>query len=169
MKNEVKNGITISSIIVTSILFLLGTFFLLRSCHAHAYVGYEREMIPNSQIEISYFNHDKKLTDKERAYYEKKREFHKENAERTFKNAKNACWYLPRISDREKARTCYQAAAGTVFTSTPQSKIIIVLTTLLIEYGLDAMREWDYIEDQLHWCQHHSEMYEFFCEVLVKA
>lgn len=162
MKNrKIDYGIAI-------LLFFLGSFFLFRSCQVHG-KNYQREMIPDSQIEISYFNIDKALSEKDRAYYEKKRQFHKENAERTYQNAKNACWYLPRVSDREKARTCFTTAVGYIAASTPKAKLVILITSLLVEYGLDAMREWEYIEDQLHWCQHHSEMYEFYCDILARA
>ena len=52
---------------------------------------------------------------------------------------------------------------------TPQSKLIRSLISLMLNYGLDCMDEWDYINNKLYWAEYHWDMYEFYCNVLVNG
>lgn len=94
--------------------------------------------------------------------YEEKYKFHKENAERCFSDAKNKCWYIPNIADRDKARYCLTNLGAWASATDLRSKIITVIVTTLVQYGLDCCDEWNYIKDKLHWSKYHYEMMEFY-------
>lgn len=98
--------------------------------------------------------------------YKDKYQFHKENAERCFNDAKNKCWCLPKIDDREKARYCLTNIGIIIAPGDPKSKLIIAIISTLIQYGLDCSEEWNNIQTKLKWAQYHYEMMEFFEEVM---
>lgn len=129
---------------------------------------YPIDYIPDAKTEISYLSilRAYKLSPKDRKYYEDKVRFHKSNAERTFRDAKNKCWYLPDIDDRDKAKYCFNTGMAAVFAGDPYSKAIAAVASLLLQYGLDCMDEWEYIQNKLHWSQYHYEMMEFYQDVL---
>lgn len=90
------------------------------------------------------------------------RQFHQENGDRCYKDAKERSWWLPDISDREKARYCFTNIGVIACPGDPKSKIIIALVTSLIQYGIDCTEEWHYINDKLYWSQYHYDMMEFY-------
>jgi len=148
--------------------FVLGILFL-SSSKAEA-----APFKPNASIEIETFNHaffgkNAALTRENKQYYTDKIEFHKSNGERTFKDAKNKCWYLPGLTDRQNARYCFTSAGASLYPGTPQSKLVKVIITTLIQYGVDCISEWEYIDNKLYWAQYHFEMMEFYEEVIVKG
>ena len=87
--------------------------------------------------------------------------FHKENGERCYDDAKERCWWLPYIEDRKKARYCFTSLGILASPGDPKSKIIISVISALIQYGIDANDEWNYIDNKLYWSQYHFEMMEF--------
>jgi len=93
-------------------------------------------------------------------------EFHMFHALRTFNDAKDKCWYLPRVSDRDKARHCFTAVCSALSASSLSGRVIASLSALLINFGLDALDEWDYISEKLHWSQYHFEQCEFYQSLL---
>lgn len=95
-----------------------------------------------------------------------KARFHKTNAERTFNDAKDKCWYLPKLSERDKARYCFTNIGAIISNTTPQSKIVVCLVTSLIQYGIDCSDEWNYINNKLYWSQYHYEMMEFHLDLI---
>jgi hypothetical protein len=146
---------------VIAILFaVLGTFFLVRA-KAHADIFFPEDR--------HFFTLEAALTPREKEYYQNKRDFHLENGLRTYNDAKEKCWYLPRMEERTKARTCYTTAVTVIGTPTVQAKLVVTVTQLLISYGLSAMDEWDYINDKLYWSKYHMELYEFYKDLLDKA
>lgn len=100
---------------------------------------------------------------------EQERDMHKSNAERTFKDAQDACWWLPNTSDRKKTRELFTITINTMLASDTRSKLIAMLTTSLIFYGMDCLDEWEYINNKLFWARYHWEMYEFHVELIAKA
>lgn len=128
---------------------------------------------PDSQSEIKMlsklFPNIECLTVDEREFYQKKLNQHQYDAERTWNNAKNKCWYLPNISNRNSAKNAFAAVMASFGGSTPMSKLVCSLIGLLTSYGLDCIDEWYYIEEQLQWCQYHCEMVEFYNGVMAKG
>src|SRR5574338_60665 len=147
-------------------LFIIGTSFLLRSCSAH---GAEWEdLTPETQECIELFYNCKQLRPNEERYYIKKKEEHYQLAIKYSEQVFMACWYCPNINNQEKARMCYNSVWAMLGSSTPQLKLIMSVGSLLMQYGLECMREWNFIQDNLHNAQHHFEMYEFYTDVLNK-
>lgn len=147
-------------------LLFLGTFFLVRSC------GMCMESLP-TEFEYLFMkrtnyinNHKIPASSKQRDKWQQDYEFHMFNAKRTYEDAKNKCWFLPNISDREKARYCYNAAFTQIGSSSPCTKLVLAISSLALQYGLDCMDEWDYIKEKLHWSQYHFEMCDHYAILL---
>ena len=144
------------------ILFAMGCFLLCRSCVQ------SEEWRPSARDEIArlapYF---KQLgTAYQRGEWQEEYDLHMFHAIRTYNDAKEACWWLPRVNDRERARQCFTAAMSAVGCSTPTGKLVASVTTLLIHHGLDMINEWEYIQNKLYWSEYHFEMCEFYAELL---
>lgn len=106
------------------------------------------------------------LSKKDRKFYQEKVKFHKENGEKAYRDAKKKCWWLPDTSDRDKAKYCFTTAISLIAPNNPKSKLMGAILTLLLQYGLDCMDEWNYIQNKLHLSEYHFEMMEFYQEVL---
>ena len=142
--------------------FLLGTYFFLRSeLHATAFQ-------PCAAIEIMHFD-QKCLTGQEREYYQDKANFHKREGERCFQDAKDLCWYLPRIDDRTIARNCFTTMFTMVGSMTPSTRAIVLLSKLFMDYGLESIDEWHQIQNKLYWAEYHFEMYDFYTDLVAHA
>jgi len=134
------------------------------------------KILPDAKQEIemlrlfkSLYGFECTLSKKDRQYYQEKIKFHRDNGDRTYRDAKNKCWWLPDLSDREKAKYCFSTAVALIAPNDPKSKLIGATLTLLLQYGLDCMDEWNYIQNKLHWSEYHYEMMEFYQEVLLKG
>jgi hypothetical protein len=152
----------ITKIFIPAILFFLGLFFFLRAC-SHA--DEERFMYLNPinfESEFLFQDFDIHLCKRYSGYdtvktYNAKDEydFHMYHAIRTYKEAKEKCWWLPNISDRDRARMAWTTAVSMAVAPTPQLRIVVAVTQLLIQYGLDCIDEWHYIEEKLYWSEYH--------------
>lgn len=111
----------------------------------------------------------KTLTHVQKIDFCKKRDDSKANAERTYNDAKDRCWWLPDIDNRKIARHCFEVAYSSLNPGTPHSKLITMILIALGEYTCYCWDEWDYIETKLKWSKYHWEMYEFYCDVLEKG
>jgi hypothetical protein len=80
--------------------------------------------------------------------------------------AKDKTWWLPDLSNREKGRYCYTSFVAGIFPSTPQSKIVAMISVALTQYGLDCISEWNYINEHMMQSQAWWESYEFYKENL---
>jgi len=135
---------------IAFILFIIGTFFAIRG-HASECRFY------------TVLNPSQAKTYRDKKYY------HQDQAIKALERAQEKFWWLPRVSDRAMARSCYTSVLTTVTASTPQSKIMAAIVNLMVTYGLSAMDEWDYINYNLADAQHHFEMFEFYNDVLNKG
>lgn len=177
--------ILIESTILTGIFFVINVAFkqkhnlkfytiyffaMLATIYLFTSKAEASEFVPNCQIEMKAMtfglHHYENLTQEEREYYWNKIQFHEREAKRTYNDAKNRCWWLPDLNERDKAKYCFTTAMSTVPAGTPQSKIIMAIMTLLTQYGLDCMEEWSYIQNKLYWSQYHYEQKEFYEDVL---
>ena len=109
------------------------------------------------------------LTNIERQEFIKKVEFHDKWGKYNLDQAQSKCWWLPNVSDREKAIYCWVTFMGSVAQTTPQSKVVVGLLSFLTLYGIDCVNEWDEIKTLLNWAEYHYNMKEFYENVLVKG
>lgn len=147
-------------------LFIMGVFYLFRSMYIFAD---DYEYTEKSLIEIHQFYTCKMLRYSEYKYYMKLRDEHLEKAFYHYNQSYLACWYCPRITDQEKARACLTSLWASFGATTPNMKFVAALGALLLQYGLECMREWHFVKTNLYESQHHFEMYEFYNELLAKA
>ena len=158
-----KRGHNIKVYVIYFIAIFLGNYLLSQKAEAS-------EFIPNCEIEMKAMifglHHYENLTEEEREYYWKKIQFHEKEAKRTYNDAKNRCWWLPNINDRDKAKYCFTTAIAAIPANTPQSRIIMAILTFMTQYGLDCIDEWNYIQNKLHWCQYHYKQKELYEDVL---
>lgn len=130
--------------------------------------------VRNAQIEIevlkeSFASPNFALDINQRLYYQQLIEHHRIEGDKAYIESKEKCWWLPNLTDREKARYCYTTALAGIATGTPGSKIVVMTITLLGQYGLDCIDEWHKIKTLLHSSQYHYEMMEFYQNVLNKS
>jgi hypothetical protein len=127
------------------------------------------DFVPDAKMEISMMKEFDMLTHQERKYYMDKIEFHDANGKRTYADAKNKCWFLPEVSDRDKARWCFSTFVAGIAAGTPMSKVVAMILNALANYGLNCIDEWEYIQNKLHWSEYHFEMKEWYENVLING
>jgi len=140
--------------IAAIILVLMGVYFLLKG----NLIAAEN---PHAKRHI-YLHYYKALSYDDCHTYQQKMKFHKENGDRCFNDAKDRCWYLPNLNYRQNARYCITNAGALVAYGTPQSRLIAVIATTLVQYSIDCCDEWEYIKTKLYWAEYHYEMAEFY-------
>lgn len=147
------------------ILIGMGIAYTARSLYG------ELPWIPNAGHEFAYINpyNNNKPSPTVRAKWVSEYNFHLENGKRTFKDAQDRCAYLPNTDDRTKAKYCFTSAISLVGSSTPGTKLVAAVTTFLVQYGIDCMDEWHYINNKLNWSKYHFEMCDFYRDLLDKA
>ncbi len=138
------------------VFLILGIFFFSRA------YGYEN-IHAIEKIQLHFY---KGLDYEQCSTFEQKRQFHKENAERCLNDAKECCWWLPNLSHRKKAQYCFTNTGILLIPGDPKVKVITALVNTLIQYGLDCCDEWHYINNKLYWAQYHTEMYDFYTDLV---
>ena len=152
--------------LIVGVLIFGGFFYLMRS-HAHAYaytISVEDEGI-FAEYE-SYIRYSKRsrvfISKDDKRRWQEEYEFHMFHAKRTYEDAKLHCWYLPNVTDREKSRYCFNSAISTIGSSTPTGKLVTAIVSLMLQYGLDCMDEWEYIQNKLYWSEYHFDLCEHY-------
>lgn len=80
-----------------------------------------------------------------------------------FEAAQKRCWYLPKLSDRQKTTYCFSSFMATLMTSGElKSKIIVGLLTMLTQYGCECIHEWYEIDDLLQKSKQNYECAELW-------
>lgn len=102
----------------------------------------------------------------DKQYYLDKIDFHKKNGDRTYQEAKSKCWYLPDVDERERAKECFVVAASALLPSEPRSKLIGLVLSTMVTYGINCYDEWNFINTKLQWAKYHYEMMEFYQQVV---
>lgn len=109
------------------------------------------------------------LTSAQTNEYKKYIEYHHDKAVGYFCDAEEICWYLPDVDDKESARYCFTAAIALLASGSPISKACAAVLTTMTNYGLDAMEDWNMMKTLIHKAQYHSEMEQFYAELLIKG
>lgn len=91
---------------------------------------------------------------------------HHFNAIRTYNDAYNRVWFLPDLSWREIGRDCWVSACALASTKTPSAALVVAFSTLLSQYGLHCLDEWDYIQDKLYWSKYHFDQCSYYANLL---
>ncbi len=105
-----------------------------------------------------------KVSDKDKKKFMAKAADHKEKGLVAYGQAKEKCWWLPNMSDADKAKLCFSIGAQMAIAGDPYSKITIAVVQLLIQYGINAMTEWSEINSKMQEAKYHFEMHEFYIE-----
>jgi len=137
--------------VIIFLWMLFGQWVFASKAHANEMV-YEQvilcEMTEEARKEIEFMTRVIKLQKKHKAltpsdykYYQDKVKFHTKNVIKSFKEAKQRCWYLPDLTDRQNAKYCWTSAAALLAPGTPQFKAGAVILNLLLQYGLDCNDE----------------------------
>lgn len=145
------------SYVIAAIIFIIGLFYAIRG-NASEY-----------QYDYEIFDQYMVLTPGQAREYREKKNYHQNQGIEAYEKAHEKFWWLPRISDRAMARSCFTTVMTTVTASTPQSQIMAALVNIMVTYGLAAMDEWDYINHNLKKAEYNFEMMEFYNDVLNKA
>lgn len=155
------------------ILFLIGFF-----CYMKDYGYCDQYHIP-LQEEYLYQNCDcrvpwqarpnRPLPDRsQRQKWQDAYDDHHFNAVRTYTDAYNKIWWLPNLTWRQIGRDCWVSACGLAATNSPTQALIVCFSTLLSQYGLHCLDEWDYIEEKLSWSKYHFDQCVHYAGLLNK-
>ncbi len=93
---------------------------------------------------------------------------HHYDAVRTYNDAYNRIWWLPDLTLRQLGRDAWVAACVIASTKTPGQALVAAFTTMLSQYGLHCLDEWDYIQDKLYWSHYHFKECAFYANLLQK-
>lgn len=145
-------------------LIILGLYFFCKS-FASAEIPVQDEYFFQHMKRTTVYK-TRQSTSEQRIKWQEEYEFHMFQAIRTYNDAKDKCWWLPDITERDRARMCWTTAVSVLACPTPQGKLIVCVTQLLIQYGLDVIDEWDYIKDKLAWSKFHFDECERLQQLL---
>ena len=104
--------------------------------------------------------------DKQRQELQAKYNFHLGEGLKAYEAAKNRAWWLPDLDDREKARYCFTSSIALLGCASPCGRLLAAISTLFVQYGLDAMDEWHYIQGKLYDSQSHFELCDYYAGLL---
>jgi len=82
-------------------------------------------------------------------------DMHHFNGVRTYNDAYNRIWFLPNLTLRQLGRDAWVSACAMAGTKTPGQALVMAFATMLSQYGLHCLDEWDYIADKLYWSEYH--------------
>jgi hypothetical protein len=161
-----KTKLNLSHYLILFLSIMGLSYFLSSKCEAS-------DQFAPSYYDVYYdcynFNINAELTAQDRAYYVSKINEHEHNAKAHYEIARNKCWWLPDLSDRNKAKYCFTSVMSTVGANSYMSKLICSLITMLTQYGLDCIDEWNTINTNLLWSQYNYKMKEFYENVLING
>lgn len=152
---------------LSALLFLFGAYFFLKS-FGYCSESWISRHIPDSQVEI-YMQSKRpgqRTVEDLKKEWNKEYEMHKREGQRCYDEAKDRCWWLPDVSDRKRARDCWQSFIASLGGSTLTGKLVLSLLSLLSSYGLDCIEEWEYIEYKLNWAKYHFELCDHYQKML---
>src|SRR6185312_8024930 len=119
--------------IFTLLLLILGVYFLL-----HSYLHADDEFLYAKRI-FTYSAKDHQPSKEKLAEWQKDYDFHLKEGIRCYNHARDKCWYLPVIAERDKARYCFTSAIAAIGNHTPCFRLVSMISTMLMQYGLDTM------------------------------
>jgi hypothetical protein len=108
----------------------------------------------------------KNITQSQLQQWQEAYDDHHFHAVRTYTDAYNRVWFLPDLTWRQIGRDCWITACALAATRTPSTALVVAFTTLLSQYGLHCLDEWDYIQEKLKWSQHHFDQCAIYANML---
>lgn len=152
------------------LLLLLGIFFLSRDkANAYESLCIPRSMIPTTHYYDNVGNYTQGNVKKQKALmqeWKKEYKFHEDNGNRCYKDAKSRAWYIPSISDRDKAKNCFVTAITALGASTPTSKLLCMVLSGFTQISIACIDEYIYIEMKLNWAQYHFDMCDHYSNLI---
>lgn len=113
-------------------------------------------------------NHNQQSSRSQKQKWQEAYDHHHFNAVRTYTDAYNRIWFLPDLTLRQVGRDCWITACAMAATKQPTAALVVAFSTLLSQYGLHCLDEWDYIQDKLQWSQYHFEQCAYYAGLLNK-
>ena len=121
------------------------------------------------QYEKRIFNYSKVIGLDQCFTNAQKRDFYKYHGDRCLNDARQKCWYYPKLTERRKMEYSFSAMATLAAPGTPQSKLISTLLVTLVNFGVDAWSEWDEMKTKLNWSEYHYGMMEFHQHLITQG
>ena len=140
-------------------LAIAGSYFLLNSVHAFG----QEPVTAKEEIGLYYKRlNARALTGYEYDFAMTKYKQHQAAGEKLWAEVQIKAWYCPNVQDRDKARYCFTSIFAGITAGTPWSKAMGMCMTMMLNYGLDCMDEWNDIQTDLHWAEYHFELAEHY-------
>ncbi len=110
--------------------------------------------------------YNKKPSQAQRQEWQDLYDQHHYDAVRTYNDAYNRIWWLPNLTMRQIGRDAWVAAASACGTKSPSQALVVAFTSMLTQYGLHCLDEWDIIQDKLYWSKYHFEQCVYYSNLL---
>jgi len=101
------------------------------------------------------YNQNKKTPAQQRQEWQAEYDQHHYDAVRTYNDAYNRIWFLPNLTLRQLGRDAWVAACAMAGTKTPGQALAMAFATMISQYGLHCLDEYDLIQDKLKWSAYH--------------
>lgn len=138
-----------------------GEWYFSSKAHADEYVYSHRAQVQIEQFWDNYYP-DRGLKQKDKATYLANADWHAKKAYEEFVAAKDRCWLLPNLADRERTKSAWATFLAIVTPNTPLYKGIGILIGIMSDYGCACIDEWYDIKEMLESSQANSEMAQFY-------
>lgn len=107
-----------------------------------------------------------KKSEQQRKEWQAEYDQHHFDAVRTYNDAYNRIWWLPDLTWRQLGRDAWVSACAVASTKTPSAALVVAFSTMLSQYGLHCLDEWDYIQDKLYWSNYHFQQCAYYANLL---
>jgi hypothetical protein len=91
-----------------------------------------------------------------------KMDYHFDEGCKCFKEAQEACLWIPDLTERDKAQFCFNNFLAVLAPGTAKIKAIAALLSAFAQYTNGVMIEWQKIDTKLQQTKYHWEMEEFY-------
>ncbi len=112
------------------------------------------------------YNLNKKPNAQKRQEWQAEYDQHHYDAVRTYNDAYNRIWFLPNLTLRQIGRDAWVAACAMAGTKTPGQALAMAFATMISQYGLHCLDEYDYIQDKLKWSAYHFDQCVYYANLL---
>ena len=174
MKNSTRNKILKWAIFFA--LFFFGLFCYMKDygyCSEYSQ-SYELHMPLEKEFQLQHYEcrsqwggrHPQQPSQSQKVKWQEAYDNHHFNAVRTYNDAYNRVWFLPNLTWRQIGRDAWVAACSMASTKSPTAALVVAFSTMLSQYGLHCLDEWDYIADKLYWSQYHFEQCQYYADLL---
>ncbi len=145
---------------------IAGINFLFASkLHAEKFDLFNNSVSMQVIIETKRDSKPNPLKEVYKSYYygcKDKMDYHWKEGCKSLNEAEEASFFLPNISEQDKAAFCFTNIIATLSPGDPKVKIVTAALAICAQYGSMVMVEWQRVDSKLQQAKYHFEMEEHY-------